>query len=412
MKVKIISFALMMLMLLSIMPFTILAAEHTHEEEINTSTSLYYSIVCLKPDLHVNNTSYTFTLCNSPSCSLYGSYICDTCYPDHFKNHYNWHWDNISYCGKHHTNTYVYCPTCRYYYCPTCEGSYHTKHDVIIDQGYCYLHKEYYTYCNVCKYYYCYSCYGGYHQHGGISHVNPTAVAPNASLTNNSVVEYGATVTLSSDTKDATIFYTLDGSNPTIYSTRYTGAITLTQSVTLKAIAVRIGMVNSSTSTYKFTVRPKVGFTDINDYPGLSNSLSLLVDKGVVVNGTVFNPSKGFTLDELSDWLYAIGINLNDVKGIDHIDDDENLTYNDFIYVLYKALRSVDYIKSPKGEGYKILKKFPYEKNIVNASFYKAGFVSFYENNLLYDINFNPENEATRTYLATAIAAVINNNNL
>lgn len=268
--------------------------------------------------------------------------------------------------------------------------------------------------CSYCGYYYCTTCYGGYHYHGGSSTTSKTATcsAPTANVANNAKVEYGAKITLSTDTSNATIYYTTDGTVPTIYSNKYTGAITLTKDATIKAIAVRNGYVNSSTSTYKYYVKSKVSFSDISDYPGLSDYLSTLVSKKVISDSEKFNPSAGFTFDELDTWLSAIGINLDKVKGIDHLDTKDNLSYNDFVYVLYKSLRSADYIKSPKGSGYETLKKFTYSSKITNASFYKAGYVSFYENGLFYDLNFNPESDATRAYLATAIAAVINNNNL
>lgn len=49
----------------------------------------------------------------------------------------------------------------------------------------------------------------------------------------------GATVTLTCDTKDTEIFYTTDGTEPTSASTKYSSAITLTESVTVRAIAIK-----------------------------------------------------------------------------------------------------------------------------------------------------------------------------
>ncbi len=52
----------------------------------------------------------------------------------------------------------------------------------------------------------------------------------------------------------ATIYYTTNGSNPTTSSTRYTGAISVPSSMTLKAIAVVSGCASSATATATYTV--------------------------------------------------------------------------------------------------------------------------------------------------------------
>src|SRR5579863_2385623 len=61
-------------------------------------------------------------------------------------------------------------------------------------------------------------------------------------------------VTLSDATPGATILYTTDGSVPSIYSSVYKGAITLTKETTIKAFAATAGQINSPLVTQTFNV--------------------------------------------------------------------------------------------------------------------------------------------------------------
>lgn len=60
-------------------------------------------------------------------------------------------------------------------------------------------------------------------------------------------------VTLATGTDGADIYYTLDGTTPTSKSTKYSAAISLTATTTVKAIAVKAGMIPSSVMTATYT---------------------------------------------------------------------------------------------------------------------------------------------------------------
>ena len=63
-------------------------------------------------------------------------------------------------------------------------------------------------------------------------------------------------VEISCATEDATIYYTLDGTEPSTSSTEYTGAIAINETSTLKAIAVKDGMNNSAVAIASYTIVP------------------------------------------------------------------------------------------------------------------------------------------------------------
>ncbi len=64
----------------------------------------------------------------------------------------------------------------------------------------------------------------------------------------------GKSVTLTSATEGANIYYTTDGTAPSTSSHLYTGPITLTETATIKAIAAKAGMNDSKTASGKITV--------------------------------------------------------------------------------------------------------------------------------------------------------------
>ena len=55
-------------------------------------------------------------------------------------------------------------------------------------------------------------------------------------------------------TDGATIYYTIDGTEPTTSSTEYSAPITVSETTTIKAMAVKSGMTNSETATATYTI--------------------------------------------------------------------------------------------------------------------------------------------------------------
>jgi hypothetical protein len=67
-------------------------------------------------------------------------------------------------------------------------------------------------------------------------------------------VAAGTTVTLTTATADAKIYYTTDGTVPTAASTAYTAPIIINAATTIKAIAEKTGLENSEVTTFAYTL--------------------------------------------------------------------------------------------------------------------------------------------------------------
>jgi len=67
------------------------------------------------------------------------------------------------------------------------------------------------------------------------------------------VYDAAQTVTLSCETEGAEIYYTLDGTDPSASSTKYTAALNITETTTVKAIAIK-NSINSEIITAKYKI--------------------------------------------------------------------------------------------------------------------------------------------------------------
>lgn len=79
-------------------------------------------------------------------------------------------------------------------------------------------------------------------------------VAPVQATPAPGLVEAGTEVHLSTATPDATIYYTLDGSNPTEDSSVYTEPIVINSSLVIKAYATAPGLADSIVSSFAYTI--------------------------------------------------------------------------------------------------------------------------------------------------------------
>jgi len=86
--------------------------------------------------------------------------------------------------------------------------------------------------------------------------INPAqAQAPKFSLAAGNCIGTQS-VTITDATPGVTIYYTIDGTTPTTNSTKYAGAIKISTTETLRAIAIKTGYANSAVTTATYTFAP------------------------------------------------------------------------------------------------------------------------------------------------------------
>jgi arabinan endo-1,5-alpha-L-arabinosidase len=87
--------------------------------------------------------------------------------------------------------------------------------------------------------------------------IPPVAATPIFSLTAGNYAS-AQSLTISDATSNSTIYYTTNGTTPTTASTQYTGAVAVTSSETVEAIAVATGYTSSAVSSAAYTITPPV----------------------------------------------------------------------------------------------------------------------------------------------------------
>ena len=101
--------------------------------------------------------------------------------------------------------------------------------------------------------------------------IKGTVATPAFSLASGEV-DSGTEVTITCSTEGAKIYYTTDGTEPTAESTEYTDAISVTAAVTLKAIAVKSGMIDSAVASASYTIKGTVATPAFSVESGAVNS--------------------------------------------------------------------------------------------------------------------------------------------
>lgn len=141
-------------------------------------------------------------------------------------------------------------------------------------------------------------------------------------------------VSLGSTTDGATIYYTIDGSNPTSSSTVYSTAIDVTTSTTIKAIAIKAGLTDSEIASAAYTLKvlaPTFSVAE-GDYDDEQNvELSCATDGAKIYYTFSGTPSS-------KSILYSGAINVSDIKTIRAIAIKDGWTDSDVATAEYRVV--------------------------------------------------------------------------
>src|SRR6266704_723014 len=103
------------------------------------------------------------------------------------------------------------------------------------------------------------------------------------------------TVSISDATSGATIYYTTDGSTPTTSSAVYSGALTFTQTTTLKAMAAASGMTNSGVASATYTIQQRVATPTFSPGGGTYAGLVTVTISDATSGATIYYTTDGST---------------------------------------------------------------------------------------------------------------------
>ncbi|MBR6771456.1 MAG: S-layer homology domain-containing protein [Lachnospiraceae bacterium] len=135
------------------------------------------------------------------------------------------------------------------------------------------------------------------------------AAAPNFSIKSGT---YSANqyVTIQSATEGAAIYYTMDGTRPDTSSAKYTTAIQVDRSVTIKAIAIKEGMTDSQIISAVYVISRPFPFTDVaQDGQWKHQSVKYVWDNSMMngISGTtLFAPDDSLTRAMFATVLYRM----------------------------------------------------------------------------------------------------------
>lgn len=178
----------------------------------------------------------------------------------------------------------------------------------------------------------------------GLLNGEPTAAAPVISP-NGGNFSSTQTVTLSSATASADIYYTLDGSTPSPASTLYSGPITISSDTTIKAIASAAGYVQSGVTSATFQFSGQTPAVTFSPAAGSYQNAQTVMLTDTDANAQIYYTTDGST-PSASSQHYTAPINVAVSETIKAIATDpalQNSNISSAAYVIQNAGASINF---------------------------------------------------------------------
>ena len=164
----------------------------------------------------------------------------------------------------------------------------------------------------------------------------PTAATPTFSPAAGTYTT-SQSVTLSDSTSGSTIYYTTNGTTPTTSSTKYTGAISVTSSETIEAIAAASGYNNSNVGSATYTISlPTVATPTFSPAAGSYGSSQSVTISDSTSGSTIYYTTNGATPTTSSTkYTGAISVTSSEtVEAIAAASGDNNSNIGSAAYVI------------------------------------------------------------------------------
>jgi hypothetical protein len=147
--------------------------------------------------------------------------------------------------------------------------------------------------------------------------ITPVAATPTFSVAAGSYSSIQS-ITLSDATSGATIYYTTNGATPTTSSTKYSGAISVSATETIEAIAVGSGYTNSAVASAKYTISLTAATPTFSVAAGTYATTQSVTIADATSGATIYYTTNG-TTPTTSSTKYSAAISVSATETIEAI---------------------------------------------------------------------------------------------